>query len=223
MSFNYYNFYCDESGIHGGGDFYIGAIYCSPERANILRSKFSEVRNQYECKKEMKWTKVSASMLEAYSAFARVFLDDLFAKFVLMRVKRGTFWRAWGPNEEERFFKTYYVFLRMNMSRYCRYAVYVDNKPSKSYRWNSLRFAIQNAAYRDYEVQKKQIYSLEAISSKEDDLLQMTDILMGSLTSNATASAKVQLSEYVSQNVNKVVPSGKPKFFIYDWQPDIRT
>jgi hypothetical protein len=129
MPKTYYDFYCDESATDGSGSFYFGALYCSPQRAKILRASLKEVRQRLACMGEMKWTKVSAKMLHVYTAFIDVFLDDPFAQFIVMEVKRRKTWHNWASNEEQRFFKAYYVFLRMNMSMFSRYGVYLDYKP----------------------------------------------------------------------------------------------
>jgi len=38
-----------------------------------------------------------------------------------MKVVKGPHWHRWGSNEEERFFKTYYIFLKMNAGPFARY------------------------------------------------------------------------------------------------------
>lgn len=145
MSFTYYNLYCDESGIDGGPPFYFGAIYCSPTRASILEAALAKVREQHGLTREMKWRKVSQPMLLTYKAFLDVFLSDPYSSFRLTEVNRGPQWRDFGRDEESRFFKAYYVFLRMNMSLYSRYNVYVDDKPGKRYRWSNVQYAINGA------------------------------------------------------------------------------
>jgi hypothetical protein len=220
MSTSYYDFYCDESATHGGGSFYFGALYCSPVRAKILRAGLKEVRERYGCRREMKWTKVSVKMLPAYTAFANVFLDDPVAQFIIMKVSRGKMWYSWAPDEEQRFFKAYYVFLRMNMSMFSRYGVYIDYKPGKWYRWSALKFALNNAAIRDdYPLKRSHIHTLKPTNSKADDLIQLVDVLLGAITSSATAPAKTQLAQHIRQRLGDITRSHKPKFTVYDWTP----
>jgi len=85
----YYNLYCDESGIERKGAFYFGAIHCSPMRAKRLEKAINEFRNRTGCHREMKWTKVSAKMLSAYTEFADIFLKDHYATFLLTKIERG--------------------------------------------------------------------------------------------------------------------------------------
>lgn len=159
----------------------------------------------------MKWAKVSPRMLVAYKAFIDVFFNDPFSYFRVLEVRCGPRWKDWATNEEERFFKSYYFFLRGLMSPFCRYEVYLDHKPGKAYRWKSLHFAINRAAQRDYELKQKQIYSLVPRDSKQNDLLQLVDVLLGAVASEATAIAKTQLADYVKQRASEVTRYKKQK------------
>lgn len=106
------------------------------------------------------------------------------------------------------------------MSLHSRYRIYLDHKSSKWYRWDSLKFAINKAVTRDYvpHFQKqKQIYDLQPINSKYNDLLQLVDILLGATTSTAGADAKCQLAEYVKQKL--INHKNNQKFFSLDWTP----
>jgi hypothetical protein len=219
MGSSYQELYCDESATHGSGGFYFGALICSPVRAMILREGLKKVRVNNNCKREMKWTKVSQKMLSAYKAFVDVFFDDPFAYFRILNVIRDVTWRDWAPNEEQRFFKSYYVFLRRTMRPLCRYGVYLDYKPGKPYQWDKLHFAINAAARRDYELRQKHIHTLKAINSKQEDLLQLADLLLGATNSSATASAKVELATHVRRRSKETTRSGKQKVKVADWTP----
>src|SRR5690606_14187393 len=117
--------------------------------------------------REMKWTRVSAQMLPSYRAFVGVFLDDRYARFSVTRVERNPAWRAWANTKEERFFRTYYAFLRGIMSGYCAYDVHLDHLQAKRWRWQSLRWALRNAAVRDaYAAGKRLVPRLIAVDSK---------------------------------------------------------
>lgn len=219
MSTSYLNIYCDESGIERGTSFYFGALICSLRRAEILEEEISIFRRQYGCIREMKWTKVSKHMLEAYTTFADVFFNDPFCYFRILEVQCGNFWKEWGPNEENRFFKSYYVFLRKNMSPMCRYGVYLDYKPGKPYCWNQLYFSINNAGKRDYELRQKQIHTLKALNSKASNLIQLVDVLLGASVSSAVAPAKNKLAEHVRYRSNEATRTGKLKIFQESWAP----
>lgn len=139
-------------------------------------------------------------MLAAYKAFADVFLEDRYARFSVMRVERNNSWRNWARTNEERFFRTYYAFLRRVMSGYCSYDVHLDHLQAKRWRWNSLRYALQRAAVRDeYAAGKRLVPRLRAVDSKTSDLLQLTDVLLGAWTAAATSPHKAELQKHVRE------------------------
>lgn len=105
------------------------------------------------------------------------------------------------------------------MSPYCRYAVYLDHKPGKPYRWESLKFAINGASRRDYELNQKQIYQLKSYDSKDQDLIQLADVLLGGMVSEATATAKVTLAKYIIQRSTELTQSKKLKIKSESWSP----
>lgn len=208
MGKGYYDIYCDESAIDGGGSFYFGGLYCTSIRADKLRKQLKEVRLKHQCTGEMKWTKVSAKMLPVYTDFVDVFINDPHSRFYVLEVRRDINWRTWAPTEEERFFKAYYVFLRRLMSGFSRYGVYLDYKNGKWYRWSSLQFAMNNKVKESYYPKgQKQVHTLKAVNSKNDDLLQLVDVLLGAKTSTATAVAKVQLAQYVREKLSEQITS----------------
>ncbi len=221
-SLTYCDLYCDESWIQGSGSFYFGALQCSMQRAEILRKQLRNVKEQYGFSgHEMKWTRVSKAKLPAYMAFAQVFLDDPFSQFIVTEVKRDRTWANWASNEEERFFKSYYVFLRRNMNViYYKYNIFIDYKDSKWYRWSSLQYALNNGLKKQFEhLSKRNFAHIRAVDSKKDDLLQLVDVLLGAITTIATAPAKTQLSEYIHLRLKDLTRSKKNKFIIGDWTP----
>lgn len=142
----------------------------------------------------MKWGKVTEPYLPAYKAFVDVFLNDPAARFICMRVDRGDRWRDWEKTKESRFFKSYWFFLKANMSSFSRYDVYLDEASFKRYRYTSMRFAANRGEPRS------QVRILEAIDSKKDDLIQLVDVLLGSVSSQAKSLARTELAHHVTQS-----------------------
>ncbi len=221
-SLTYATLYCDESDTDGSGSFYFGALMCSIERAAILDAALKAVKEDKGCTgHEMKWTKVSRKMLPAYKAFVDIFLNDPYSQFTVTEVIRDRAWTTWGRNEEERFFKSYYVFLRRNLRLfYYHYDLYLDYKDSKWYRWSSLEYAVNNGLKKYYDHLKGRTFAkIEALDSKESDLLQLVDVLLNAVKSKATAEHKTELSAYVSSRFGDLTRSKKPKFIIESWKP----
>jgi len=145
----------------------------------------------------MKWTRVSSAMLPAYQAYVDVILRTSSTRFWLYRVLRGPEWSLWGRNEEERFFKSYYVFLRRNLKVADRYWIRVDDLPTQRERWSKVAYAINNAVRRDYSLRRNLVTELVAVDSRTCDILQATDVILGGLTSAAAADAKASLAAHI--------------------------
>jgi len=195
---------------------------CSVQRAAILDAELKAVKERFGCTgHEMKWTKASKKMLPAYSAFAQVFFDDPYSQFTVTEVIRDRTWTNWGRNEEERFFKSYYVFIRRILRPYYyHYDIYLDYKQSKWYRWSSLLFAINNGLKKYYDhLKRRNFIGLQALDSKRSDLLQLVDVLLGAVRSKATAPHRTELSHYIHSRFGDLTRSGKPKLIKESWTP----
>lgn len=147
--------HCDETRIDAGPAFYIGMLRCSPARSRRLQAAIDRVRQQHGLQREMKWTKVSRAMLVQYEAFANVLLECNYSRFILFRITRNSDWQRFAKTEDERFFKTYYVVLRLSMRLDNQYNIFVDDKPCKRYRWSSVEYAIRGAGLRDHGIKKQ--------------------------------------------------------------------
>jgi hypothetical protein len=166
----------------------------------------------------MKWTRVSRAMLPAYKSFVDVFLNCRYSRFFRFTVEPGTQWREFGRDTDDRFFKSYYVFLRLSMSLYCRYNIHVDDKPGKRHRWGNIEYSINGANRRDYGLDQKQVISLVNLDSKRCDLIQVADLILGALVTTATAPAKMELSRHVHERIRR---DGR-KLAHREWTPSMR-
>lgn len=213
-----YHIYSDETYINKKMAFAIGGLICTPRRAEILKERLFAVRQKFNYYNELKWKKVSLERLQLYKCFADVFLDDPYARFSVMRVTKGSGWKWWGKNEEERFFKTYYVFLGLNTGPYSRYYVYPDAMSlQKGYRWNTLHFLINRSRRDNWELNRKNIRELKPLDSETEDLIQLADLLLGCIVSSATAKAKYDLRQRVLNACQQGKASKRTK--IRDWTP----
>lgn len=216
-----YNIYCDETFLRKQVAFAFGGLICTPRRAEILRNSLQQIRLKYNYFGEVKWKKVSHKVVQIYKDFIDLFLHDPFARFVSMKVKKGSYWKGWGSSEEERFFKAYYVFLMRNIGPYSRFYVYPDEKPiQKNYRWDRLHFLINRARRDNWGIKHRNIKELRPLNSKDEDLLQLTDLLLGCLTSNAGANAKMLLQQWVYEHLTDITERGGFKFRVEEWTPN---
>jgi hypothetical protein len=172
-----YNLYCDESMIHEGNLFYIGAIHCSPERATKIEKQIQEFRQKTGCIHEMKWTRVSLKMLSAYREFIDIFCHDPYATFVLGEMEKNNYWRKLARSEDSRFLQAYFHFLEKAMWRSARYALYLDNTSSKRYKYKSLHYVMNLPNIRT-QVQKR-VPLLTTVNSSQSDMMQLVDVVLG--------------------------------------------
>lgn len=215
-----YDIYCDETFLHGQIAFAFGALICTPRRADILREKLALIRSNFNHFRELKWSELSPMKLPVYRSFIDAFFDDKYPKFSVMRVIKGPRWNAWGGSEEERFFKSYYVFLKLNAGPFSRYFIYPDVRSlQKGYRWETMHFLFNQSRRGDWDLRRKNIRLLQPLDSDREDLLQLTDMLLGCFTSNSAATAKTQLREHVEARYSN--STTKRRIKTMDWSPQI--
>ena len=211
----HYNLYCDESAIQAGNYFYIGAIHCSPVRAVRLDRHVEQFRTRTGCVREMKWTKVSIRMLSVYKDFVDIFLKDPYATFVLAQMNKGEHWRGLARSEGSRFLQAYFQFLEKAMWASARYSLYVDNTTCRRYKWKSMHYALNLPDIR-WGTQRK-IIQFSAVDSHQCNLIQLTDVVLGALTSCSTSNARASLAEYVREQVKTPTEFGRPKVNTFSW------
>jgi hypothetical protein len=220
-----YDIYCDETYIHGPIAFAFGALVCTPTRSELLRKQLEDLRQHHNYYNEVKWTTLSSNQkLVLYQKFVDVFFDDKFSKFMVRRVEKGQFWYTFGKTEEERFFKAYHHFLKRWVGPFSRYRIYPDKKPlQRNYRWDTLYFLINRSRRHAWGLRRRNISIFEPTNSADKDLLQLTDILLGGLTSTAVSKAKKSLRAHLLSRSEGKTQSGSPKITVETWTPRIRT
>ena len=215
-----YHIYSDETFLHGKVAFAIGGLICTPRRSEIIDSKIKEIRQKYHFFGEIKWNKLNKDNYPLYKELADLFFDDKYARFSVMKVIKGQDWNKWGPSEEERFFKTYYVFLKLNTSPFSRYYVFVDEKPRRrNSRWDSLHYLFNRSRGESWPLKHRNIKILMECDSRKKDLLQLTDLLLGSTTSLALSEVKSDFKTLIDQKLLSKTSSGKFKIEINEWTP----
>lgn len=144
-----------------------------------------------------------------------------------MQIQKSRIWNDWGPNEEERFFKAYYVFLLRNMYQleYYKYNIFLDDRACKQYRWRALQYAINNKLKKTHDFSSRKYYAItQSLDSKTDDLLQLVDILLGAITLNPKSPPRIQLAQHIRQSLGDLTRrSQKQKFTIEHWTPLLTT
>ncbi len=163
----------------------------------------------------MKWTKVSRAYLDSYIEFCDIFLLDPYATFILCEIKKNQDWHNLAHSEDSRLFQTYFHFLELAMWAGARYRIFLDDSSFRKYRWQSLRYVLSLPHLRGG--MPKKIVSLVAQASDEQDVLQLVDVLLGALTSQASASPKAILAAHVRSAMNSLTQTKNPKLREIVW------
>ena len=192
-----YDLYADESFLCGPVAFAFGALICTPRRAEILGALLAQLRATTGYSSEVKWSKTSRETFPIHRAFVDAFFDDRFARCSILQAVKGHAWHKWANTDEERFFKSYYVFLMRNAGPFSRYRVFLDTKPlQKPYRWTTLHYLVNRSRRYNWDLRRRNIRFLDPIDSHSSDLLQVADLLLGCATSGAESDAKRALREH---------------------------
>ena len=154
-------------------------------------------------------------MLPVYIELADIFLDDVYATFVLSKITKGTHWRKLAHSNDSQFLHAYFHFVEQAMWASARYAVFLDNSSSKRYKFESFHYALNLPDIR-WRKQKK-VHTFRVVDSRQHNVMQLVDVILGALASEATASPKVALSEHVKKRIARNTKHGRPKLITYNW------
>lgn len=199
-----YNYYGDEtSHIANDGNRYmaLGALCCRKFDAKRLSNEINAIKSRHNIAKnfEIKSTKISVGAIEFYKELVEWFLTspDVILRIVLIDksiVKYNNF----------NVYDTFYYKMYYTLFRYYLYGeenhIYLDYKDRRG----NLRCAeIKEIMSRDHITSMKSI-TVQQMNSKESNLIQMTDLLIGLICYNANekklSKAKLELIDVLKQS-----------------------
>lgn len=157
----------------------IGTLWLPTHRVTEVRNVICSRKQAYKIGAEMKWKKVSDTMLPAYQHVVDVLFDlDLEYRCIVVDTSildHATYNRG---DPEEGFYKFYFQVLWHNMSQCHRYWVYADQKPNrKRGRLLALRAILNNKARGTWNIDDALVKVVEARDSRSEDIIQLVDIL----------------------------------------------
>lgn len=214
--------FCDETGMHGSPYIYLGCLRCSYRRSEIIREKLASIRTKEKLTAEMKWTKVSRKFLNAYQEWVEVFLGDKACRFLVMRAPRSSISRR----REEGFFNVYRHFLMRVVPPRTGCYVWVDGVSlRRRSRWAGLWYRINKSRRGSWGLEGRNIYKLNVVEeSRSNDLIQLTDVLLGAITASADGSIaepKRCLANRVASHVTETLDTHRgysAKIWLFDYQ-----
>ena len=204
--YEHFNIYCDES-CHLENDHQkvmtLGAVWCATEKAREISIRIREKRVQHGLKAnfEIKWTKVSPAKEDFYMDIIDYFFDDddLHFRGLVVPDKSKLQHEIFSQTHDEWYYKMYFDMLKVIFSPDARYHVYLDIKDTRSaLKIKKLHEVLCNNMY---DFQRQIIGRVQTVHSKEIELLQLADLMIGAIAyvnrEMATSDAKLSLVERI--------------------------
>lgn len=181
-----YNIYCDES-CHLENDhkkvMVLGAIKCDKLYKKAIINEIRSIKEKYNMNKfcEVKWTKVSPDKLDMYKELVNYFFNNSKLSFRAVVVDKTCLnHEQYNQTHDEFYYKVYYQLLcRIIVPNEENY-IYLDIKDTKGAR--KIRKLGEVLANGIYDFDMKCIKNVQNINSKESELLQLADILIGAIS-----------------------------------------
>jgi len=228
---NEHNVYCDES-CHLEKDkqpvMLLGAIWCPKIEAKRHASALREIKERNYSRGELKWTKVSASRNSFFIEILEYFflMDGLKFRCLIIDNKRYLDYSYYNLGSHDSFYyKIYFYLLRNILSPINKYNIYLDIKDTRSQRKINILGDVLCNSFHDFE--RKIINRIQHVRSKEVELLQLTDFLIGAISysSRRLSSSRSKLAivsrikELSGLNLKHTTPPWEEKFNLFFFSP----
>lgn len=225
-----YNVYCDES-CHLEFDkspiMVLGAIWLDIDKYQDITKRINNIKQFYHIPvhRELKWTKVSDSLLPLYEQLINYFFDDDDLHFRGLIVDNKTdFQHEITKSYDDWYFKMYFNTLRNIIDPKEKYNIYLDIKDTRSRRKElKLHEIICNSIY-DFD--HSHVLKIQSIRSDEVAIMQLVDLLIGALSYNArglsTSKSKQKLIQIIKErsgySLSRTTLARESKFNIFHLQ-----
>jgi len=218
----------------------LGGVICTQKRALTLQDALATVRRRFNLSREMRWTKVSKQYFDAYKAWVDVFFDDPYTRFYLLAVDKSELdWQSFipsitqKPTRDDKLASVFYQFLLISFGPLRdtkRWWMYPDSGFfSKDKVLDRVEFLFNYTYKKAFGPKTSRIIRMaRAQDSKNENLIQLADVLLGAISCNVTglvpaSTARGPLVEYCC-NKCRATPTterGLEKVSVHAWKhPD---
>lgn len=225
-----FEIYCDESRqdlfyspVGDGPQFVlIGGLWIEAVHRHDYKAKIERLRESHDVWGEFKWNRVSPSRLQFYLALVRFFLEEAMRfRCIVLPAHQLDAVRFHRADRELMFYKFYYQLLHHWISDPNRYQVFLDLKTNRLHnRIRTLERVLQNANLTS------DILSVQALPSRQVDLLQLVDVLIGAVGyryhGQKTSAAKLDVLNEIEKHLGHAIqPTSRreQKFNIFRFRP----
>lgn len=209
-----FDVYCDESRQdifttkkeRGDNYLLIGSLWLPYEKRDKIKAEIREVRIKYNYFSEIKWKKVSTSYLKLYYSLVDLFIEfnlDLRFRCIAVNASNVDFVKYHVNDEELGFYKFYYQMLHHWILDFNEYRIFCDLKTNRK----RDRLKILHKCLLNSNLSSK-IIQVQALPSKEVDILQMTDFFLGAVSTRLNGIsiknvAKIQIIKYIEKSLGR--------------------
>lgn len=226
-----YNIYCDES-CHLENDrlpvMLLGGVWCPLTEVPRLAAELRDIKIRHRATGELKWTKVSAARLNFYLEVVNWFLAETPLHFrSLVVLNKSTLNHEYfnKSSHDEFYYKMYFSLLNKILSPDKQYNIYLDIKDTRSRK--KVRKLSEVLCNNVYDFTSQMIRHIQNIHSKESDLMQVTDFLLGAvsyrhrgLSGNTAKEAVIKrLEQGLGRDLLHSTPLGEEKFNLFLFTP----
>lgn len=228
-----YNLYCDESNhlLHSENPYMVlGYTQCEKDITREVHVYIRNLKEKHGLKRdyELKWTKVSKSLIPFYSDLIQFFFENKSLSFRAVVADKGVLdHSSFQQTHDEWYYKMYYLLLGKTLNEVSTYNIYLDIKDTiGSKKVEKLRKVLSNSYY---DFSNEMISKLQLVKSDEVELLQLADLFIGAIgyrnCNLKTSKAKLKVIEIIESNHKKLLTDStsriEPKFNIFIWKPRV--
>lgn len=206
----------------------IGCLYCQSEFKKEIMYNIRAIKRKYGFKRdhEIKWTKVSMGKIGLYKELLDYFFQEPKLHFRGIITLNKNQLVVSGEDEYRQWYNkmNYYLFNKI-INRGYTYRIFLDKRDTKGKEnLGKLREVICNSKY-DFSMDT--ITSIEDINSNNNDLIQLTDLIIGALTyyyrGLTSSPAKMEIIKHLSlkTNISETSNWNETKFNLLIWSPNI--
>jgi len=162
----------------------LGTVWCLLERRREICVRLREIKARHNLPPhfEVKWGKVSPAKVEFYLDWLDLFLDDddLHFRAVVIPQKSKLLHDAIGQTHDDWYHKMYFLLLSVLLRPENRHQIYVDIKDTRSAQKMAKLHDVLCNNVLDFD--RRIIERVQVISSKDSDLIQLADLLIGAVS-----------------------------------------
>lgn len=224
------NLYCDESNhlLHNENRIMtLGYISCVASKAREANDAIRSIKENNGLKNncEIKWTKVSKNKKRLYKDLIEFFFQSDYLQFrCVVADKNGLDYKRFQINHDDWYYRMYYLLLGKSLIETNQYNIYIDIKDTCSNEKVKKLKNVLNNSYYDFS--SSMINKIQQIHSHEVELLQMSDLFIGTIgySNNGLASSDAKLDvvnlvkEYSRSNLCSTSQLSDRKFNIFVWE-----